>query len=410
MGASDALIHSQSGCKPRIFPITGLGTPDQIDRAQSLDPKVSLNREKVEELGRELPVGYLKGVPTVGCSLAQKEYGSIEFFNKLANAADSALSVTLNDFSTSYFDIAAYLDDDDGTFRGTLYYPNQRLTGFSISIGSPTAMIERSFDFTGEDAKILQGVNKYLIYKAATVASGEAGTYAMTLSDPFPVVDPNVASKYIFRVIRVKAGVSTELVETTNWTYSNATHILSILSATVADYYKVWYSAGAYPAGADPFVANDVDVAGLLANAASLYIGTTNYLYKVQSATVDVKFDREDIREIGNENVVVRGIKNKTVTITLGRILDKWTIEEVLAGKTVDYGILDVKLFSTDLTFLAKVYSDSAKGTFKIGLKATKMCPTDITPGSASIDNYLSSGDTLTGEDLLISTTEGDIA
>ena len=120
MGANDALVHSQSGCFPKIFPIKGDVAPADIDRAQSLDPKVTLNREKVEELGRILPVDYIKGTPTVGCSLAQKEYGSLDFFRKITNVADSVTKVTLEDFRTPYFDIATYLEDDDGNFRELL--------------------------------------------------------------------------------------------------------------------------------------------------------------------------------------------------------------------------------------------------------------------------------------------------
>jgi hypothetical protein len=103
--------------KPRIVPVLGDVDSAEIDRAQSIDPTVSLNREKVEEIGREEVVGYLKKSPTVGYRLTQLEYGSIEFWEKITNSNAKAGSgenpITLDDFKTPYFDINAYLTDDD---------------------------------------------------------------------------------------------------------------------------------------------------------------------------------------------------------------------------------------------------------------------------------------------------------
>jgi hypothetical protein len=410
MGANDALIHSQAGFKPKIFPIKGDVAPAEIDRAQSLDPRITMNREKIEELGRDGIVDYLKQTPTVGATLAQREYGSLEFFRKLANVSDATTSLTLNNFKTSYFDIVAYLEDDDGNFEGTLWYPEQRLTGFSITIGDPTAIIDRSFEFSGEKAKILQGDNKYLIYIRKAVESGDldsADAYAVTLDDPSPVEDPDNAGTYILRIIRVRSGESTELASSA-YSFSGPSS-LTIDSAQIGDVYKIFYSAGSYITGQEYFTENDSDLAGILAHSASIYIGTSDYLYKLQSATIDVRFDREDVREIGNKDVVVRGIRNKTVTITLGKLLDKWTMEEVLRGVATDYGIIDISQFSSNLTLISAVYSDSTKSTFKLGFKGTSMSPTEYTPGTATIDAYVNTGTTIEGENLLITTVSGDL-
>ena len=402
------MIHS-SYYKPRVFPIKGDTVPPEIDRAQAIDPTVSLNREKIEELGRDGVVGYLAQTPGVGITLTQREYGSLEFFEKLANVATSTTSLTLNSFKTPYFDICAYLEDDDGNFDGTVWYPNQRLSGFTITIGSPEALIDRSFTFAGEQAKILTDNNKYFVYIREVVNSGELvlTAFAVTLDDPTPTANPDSASETIFRVVRVRSGVSTELTYTTDFTYAAGT--LTVLVAALSDVYKIYYSAATYISGEDYFTENDTDLAGILANSASLYLGSSNYLYKVQSATIDVRFDREDVREIGNENVVVRGIRNRTVTVTLGKLLDSWTIEEVLRGESVGYGLIDVKRFSTDLTFIAAIYDDSDKETFKIGYTSTSMTPSDFTPGTGNIDQYVNSGVTLEGEELTIADNAAEI-
>lgn len=411
-----SLIHSQSGYKPRIYPYNGDVAPTQIDRAQSLDPTASLNRQKVEELGRDGVVTYIKKTPTTGCRLGQYEYGSLDFFRKICNKSAATTSVTLSDFKTSAFDICAYLLDDDATFKETLWYPKQRTSGFSINIGDPDALVERSFDFVGEDAKILQGNNKYYIYLAHTVETGEGGSYVeITIGSddyttyPVPVADPNHPTVYILRVLRVRSGVTTELVITTDYTYTDGTKKLRFLDADDFDVFKVYYSASSYISGASYFTNNDFDLGAIQANSCSLYIATTNYLHKIQSATIDVKFDREDLGEIGNADKILRGVKNKTVTINLGRKLDSRTIEEVLDGKAADWGIIDIRDFSANLTFIVAMYTDSDKGTFKLGLKATGMTPIDFKPASASIDNYVDTGNTLEGEALTITELVADL-
>ena len=112
--------------QPRIFPIKGDVAPAEIDRAQTIEPTATLNREKIEEIGRDGIVGYIKKSPTIAYRLTQYEYGNIELWQKLANTTTKGASgqsaITLNDFKTPYFDICAYLTDDDGTFTGTIWY------------------------------------------------------------------------------------------------------------------------------------------------------------------------------------------------------------------------------------------------------------------------------------------------
>ena len=153
-------VHS-SYFKPMIFPYNGDIAPANIDRAQTIDPSAATNWEKVEEIGREGIVGHLKKIPTIGYRLTQYEYGTLEFWRKITNKSDATTSLTLADFKTSAFDIVAYLTDDDSTVVGSLVYPELRTAGFSIGIGDPDSIIERNFDFVGEQCLMYQGDNKY---------------------------------------------------------------------------------------------------------------------------------------------------------------------------------------------------------------------------------------------------------
>ncbi len=402
------LIHADF-YKPRIFPILGDVDDAEIDRAQGIDPTVGLNREKIEEIGREGVVGYLKKSPTVGYRLTQLEYGNIEFWQKLVNnegkgdVAEDA--ITISDFKNAYFDIAGYMTDDAGAFNGTIYYPALRTAGFSITIGDPQANIERSFDLVGEGARQLQGDNKYFIYNKHTAGSG--GDNVIDLSAKAPAVDPDNAGVFMFRVVRVRGSVSTELVRTTDYSYSDGSKELTVVSIQSGDIIKSWYSSAIAPDV--QFTPNDVDVEAVAGDSVSIYLfvpgsgkpSSADYVYRLQSVTLDVRFDREDQREIGNKNVVQRGISNTTVSVTLGRILEGHTVEEILRGVDPGYGIIDVEKLTDQASLVIKVFDDNTKTNFKYGFRADGLSATEMKP-AVGVNEYVKRDNTLEGEDLSI--------
>ena len=408
------MIHS-SKYEPRIYPITGTNDDAEIDRAQAIDPTISLNREKVEEIGRDGVVGYLRKSPTTGYRLTQYEYGNIELWQKLVNDESKGDvgedAIDLNDFKTTYFDICAFLTDDDGTFRGTILYPSLRTAGFSITIGDPQAIIERSFDFVGENAKQLRGDNKYWIYVKSEVETGQLDTadnYDIDLSTRVPAEDPNEVDKYMQRVIKVRSGSSSELTSS-DYSYVASSTTLTISNAQVGDVYKVFYTSATAPA--TTFTLNDSDPTGIIADSAEIYLyipasaeqaDSNDYVYRLQSITLDVAFDREDLREIGNSEVVQRGVRDKTVTVTLGRILEELTVEEVLSGEGSSHGIIDFSKLSDSVALLVKIYEDNTKTTFKYGFYAYGLSPTEIR-GGAGVNEYVRRDNTLEGESLKIS-------
>lgn len=411
------MIHS-SLYQPRIFPLYGDVAPAEIDRAQAIDPTTGLNRERIEEIGRDGVVGYVKKSPTVGYRLTQLEYGSMEFFRKITNKADSVQTLTLNDFKTPAFDICAYLTDDDATFKGTLWYPKLRTNGFSLNIGAPDAVIERTFDLVGEEAIEWQGANKYVIYDTKTCASGSDDELDLTARPP--VADPDVDAgeaeevKYILRVVRVRSGASLELTATTNYTYANATKKLTFVGAQAGDIYKVWYTSSTAPSTL--FVKNDADAPALLADSCSIYLyipasgkpSANDYIYRLQSVTMDVAFEREDLKEIGNKRVVQRGINRKTVTVRLGRMLESFTIEEVLRGEVAGYGKLDFEKLTDRASLIVKMFSDNTKETFLYGFKAEGLSPTELR-GGAGVNAYVNAENSIEGESLVITSDSNEL-
>lgn len=406
------MFHS-SYFRPRIYPYKGDVAPVQIDRLQSLSATPTLNREKIREIGRDGIVAWRKRIPSTRVTAMQYEYGDLEFYRKIANVSDATNSVTLADFKDSMFDIAGYKTDDAGTFKGTVVYPKLRVSGFSFNIGDPQAYIERNFDFIGEDEDIYQNNNKYYIYKKFTALGG--APESITVNTPTAIVDPDNSGQYMIRVLRVNIsdGTTTELTYTTS-TASGDNYAFSAPStltvATVAnDIIKVYYTASTYIAG-DVFTNNDIDAAALSAENATilLYVGTNNTIYKLQSIAIDVSFDRTDYYEIGNDEVIQRGVRENTVRITMGKILDAYTIEEVMRGVSSTYGRINTRKYIDNATMRLKIYGNSAKSSFNIGLKSTNLSPVSF-DNAVPVNDYLNRNAVLESDNLTISTLESVI-
>lgn len=403
---SDLIKRSQF--QPRYIPYLGNTEAVQIDRAQTLDPSGDYPSVDDKELGTKLKLGTTKETSVIGCSLTQREYGSIEFYRALANKTSG--TVTLDDFASSAGDINAYIADSDDAIVSTLWYPRQRLVSLGLSIGDPEALVDRSFTFIGEDAITLKDNNKYLIYKKKTLTAPDIGSgdiAVITVEDPVAEENPDKAGKYMLRVLRVKAGITSELSEGTG--YTSTANALTVQDCAVDDVIKYYYSASSWVTSpVSPFITNVSDLNSIRANQVVLYLGSANRIYKIQSGSISADLSREDISEIGNVAIIARSVLENAVSIDLGKLLDSsFTLEEVLRGNTS--GLLDSSKYATDLTFSVAVYSDSTHSTFLLGYKSTNCSVSASRPGTGTIDANVDSGYTLKSDNLLITNQIGDL-
>jgi len=404
---ADKLIQSESGFMPKIFPYGSTVLEANIDRAQDLDPDGTLNYHEDKELGNPAKVANTFLSSEVGGRLTQREYGSLEFYRRLANVEDSVRDITLSDFESSAFDIVAYYKDTDGDAFGTAVYEKQRLAGFSVTISDPEAVTDRSFDFVGENAKTFVDSMKYLIPVKYTCLVGDIGTATISIGTtgdgfedyPTPVEDPRNSDQYIIRAARIRGTAVSDLTVGTDISFDGVDEV-EVTGCLEGDIIKFYYGAATYISGAIPWTANTSDLPSISAHSASIYLGTANYLYRLQDVTLDVRLTREDKKEIGNKEVVQRGVTKNEVTVTLGRLLDRVAIEDILAGGDMD--LIDINELGNDFTLIVALYDDSKKTTFKMGYKAATLYPSGWKPGSAAIETHVSAGNTLTGDDLTI--------
>ncbi len=367
------MIHAKM-CKPRSFPFNSERAPEQIDRLQSINGDLTMNREPVYEIGRTSRLGYKKSTPSFAYSATQFEYGSMDFFYALANKETPASNgldnyVDLDDMVDTQLDIAAFLTDESAVFSGTVVFPGLRVNGFSINIGDPQATIERSFDLVGEDYKMIDG--KYFAYQTTTAAGAST---AIVLS---PGAVEISSGEYIYRVLRVRSGIVSELVKTTDWTFVNGTNTLTVTGGSAGDVIKVYYvSATAYTT---TWTDNDVDPDLLLAEYAEIRLkaGTSTRIYRLQSVGIDVAFERDDKGEIGNSAKVQYGVNSKTVTVALDRFAENFALEDLLMDDNT-YPMISPVDFAEDIQMQVLVYGEKAHTTPKIGYLISGLSPAAV--------------------------------
>lgn len=437
------MIHS-SFFQPEIFPV-GVGTPSSIARVQAIDPTANTNFQRVKEIGRLYTVGYVRHIPSVTYRMTQIEYGSFNFWQQITNKPSDVTTITLEDFKTTSFDMAAFLTDDNYQYRGVKLFPYMRTSGFSLNIGNPDATVERTFNFVGEKSVIFEApygvseANPY--YTEVDKTCGTATDDIVDLSAYTALIDPDVpntfpvAEQYIFRVALtrtitaydpntnsiVSAPITTVLspvyqalnpaVQTPDYTYNTGTKYVTLnYGVEAGDVIKVWFISSNRPVEGT-FVQDNTDIAGLNATATDIFLfvpgsGEPNagaYLYRIQSAAIDVTFERADLKEIGNRNVVQLGINLNKVNIKLGRIMEKFTIDEVMRGVVPGYGKLDIENYGFNMSLIVKMYEDDTKTNLLYGMYATQLAPMDFSEG-VPVNNYVKENATLDGEFLLITT------
>jgi len=410
------MIHSKAN-QPFIFPWEGDVAPAQIDRLTDMGGDITISKDKLYELGRNGILGYKKNTPSLKYTAKEYEYGSMDFWYKLAgiNTPDSDgldQSIDLDDIKAKFFDITAKLTDEDAltTFRGTIWFPKLRINGFSINIGDPDAIIERSFDLVGEDYKI--AVAKYFAYAKKDVVA--PGNETMVLN---PVAIAYASSKYILRVLRIRDSKVTDLEEGSGddeFSYVNGTATLTINDCEAGDIIKVYYisdTASTVPAWLD----NNIDAKYLQAKNVEIYLkvgtGEVQRVHKLQTVGMDISFDRTDWKEIGNPEVVQTGVKSKTVKVTFNRLMEDFIVEILLAGKdpdALDYPLIDTRNLADNITLTVKVFAEETHDTFLMGYKITDLTTTAIS-SAQTVEDYQKQNATMESDNFMITPDSSEL-
>ena len=102
-------------------------------------------------------------------------------------------------------------------------------------------------------------------------------------------------------------------------------------------------------------------------------------------------------------------MRDVTNRIVLGRILETWSIEEVLRGVAgLNYGKLDVKNYKSNMRLQVQIFSDNTKKNFKLGYEYISLSPTGV-DANIPLNDYVKKGITLEGEIGFITNIQGEL-
>lgn len=409
------VIRHSSGFKPISVSERADVSKDNWDRVQNFSVSVNQPQEKLYELGRLEKMATDKDKLEASVSITQYEYGTLDSFLQIAGlSAMPSGGLDLDDFDDARTDfISPGKTEFGGTVEQTLWIERLSLDSLAININADERL-ERSFELSGNYCKIAREGNKYVIFKSNDAPSGTSGSYDIVLSDPAPVVNPNVAGNYILKVYRIRAGVATELDETTDYTWTNGTTTLNIISALADDNFRIWYTAASYGTAGDPEVINNSDKFFLSADNVTVSVddGTNSpvELDKLTSLSMSATLNRIGEGAIGTSENLFNDVESYDVSVDLGGFVKNYPIQEALmtqAGQ--NWGIIDYNEMN-EVAVLVKVFATSAKSTFVIGYLITGCELSDDSPAEYSANEFGSATITLNSDNMKISTTESDIA
>ncbi len=132
-------------------------------------------------------------------------------------------------------------------------------------------------------------------------------------------------------------------------------------------------------------------------------------LDKLTGLSIDATLNRSGEGAIGTSENLFNDVESYDVSVSLDGFVKNYPIQEALmtqAGQS--WGIINYSDMSA-VSILVKVYETSAKTSFIIGYKMTGLEITDDSPADFSANEFGSATVSLESDNLLISTTEGDI-
>lgn len=408
------MIRHAGYWKPTIYPFNGNVGKSEIDRLQELRGAPTLPVDQIYEIGRYEKVCSMKRPPEVALTLRQIEYGSLEFYRKMA--CKEGGNIQLQDFDDALFHIVGYEGDSSQVLKASILFPRCRLNRIGFSIGGPEDIIERSFDITADSKIIWQNNNKYFILKTFEIESGDIESdesVELLLENPYPIQDPDTSS-YVYEVLKVRGNETKEIEEgaAKDFVYNNSTHLLTVQNCEIGDIIKVYYTSSSYISGQEYHEVNDIDACALYAYHVSIWLvdgAITNYLYRLNSIGIETSFDRQNVKEIGNRETVETGIRTRMVRVNPTGFVKDYSLEEIVRGVAgQNYGKIDIEKFKDTISIVVKVYSDLEKQNFIIGYQVEKMSVSGLDK-NIPVNDFLTKAITWESDNLLITDNEDDL-
>lgn len=409
---AESIRHARS-VSPWLIPNKG-GTAGDLHALTNTNKTSSQDEERISFVGTSDEC-VDKSLPEVTVSFPQAERGEIDTYLKLANLSSEPVGgIDLLDFSSALVDYYEYQRDSEaGTIERTVWVPKLAISSLSLDIADPEARVERTIELTSDNKIILGYGQKFGIHKKVTAGSGVSGSYAIDLSDPEPIVDPNESGVYVLRLDRTRDGETETLTLGTDYTFNTSTDDITVLAADGGDVYNVYYSAASFGTGGDPTTPDPLPTPCFIkADSVTVLISDGNEeieLTKLTSLSITATINRIDESVIGSDEKVLREIDDTPVDVSFGgRVKNSEILEAFMGHLDDDWGIVDIKKFLSNVRVTVKLYSDSTKSTFLLGYQVDGLSFQGDDEGFDAGDFGAFSVDA-SSSNLLITTTEADL-
>lgn len=409
---ADEILHGRA-ISPYIIPNKG-GSADDFHGLTNVGADPSVASEKVYVIGKTAACGTDKETPVVTVPLPMLERGEIASYLTLANLDTEPVGgLDLLDFSSSLVDVVYYIKDaNDGDVVASMWMPKCALNSLAINFDDPKGRITRDLEVGSDDRRVFLGDNKYLIHLEDIAGSGVSGSYVIDISDPAPVISPVDGEGYVLRIDRTRDDITTSLVITTDYTYDNSPKEITVIAALADDVYNVYYSAASFGTPADPTSIDSDTICYLKAENITVLIddGVTELeMDRLSSLSISVTINRVDENVLGNDERILREITDTPVTITFSGRVKNYNGEKAWMAQLGDTEVISsVKLFSDDVKISVKIFDSAVKDTFLIGYQTNSLSYTDGSFSTAA-NEFGTMDVTAEGDNLLITTTEGDL-
>lgn len=372
--------HTQSACV-----IDDYITP----RVTSWGYSADLASESIEELGNPNIVETLDDTPTISSTLDLNDYGSVETLAVLANRYQypdtgsgwlggdgTSWSITNSHFEVASVDLLNHIKAgaDDALNDRAVWLNNCTITSYSATysvdgFATESVSLENSSEYqfinSYKYARVLRPV---VHYDHHTGAGACDGTRALLVSPS--VGDSTTYSTFNYNNVlgdlwKNTTGVITGIYLTEDgviqnsadwatdgtWVYSPTATIGNIVFAASSRYRLVARHAGLEADSTNFAGPTATGRAGLRKGNAKLYfwdsgsgaagssaptVGSSFYSKRIQSISVDVSWNREQLEQLGEHEPYFRGVESTEITATINAIGSNAELFAIAAGKGVD--------------------------------------------------------------------------
>ncbi len=275
-----------------------------LTRAQSFDINANVPTEVIDEIGNSSHAGVSSAPAEVALSVSVFDTG-IDLARALTGKT-AATSFSLDYFANAQVDYVGLVRDNSGNFYRSVYVRNACIN--SIQYGYDTAgNAVEAYSLLGDNLTVFDG---YVLTKSYTIVAADVTNGYFTV--PVTGAEAPVQTKansyfngaYLLKVTKTTSGVTTNLTEGTDYTYTAATKRITISGLAAGQVFTItFYSAQTGTPVAPVFNAAVPAVRGEF-TPVSIGLSTKTLIPRLQTAKIGINLAQKRVPQLGSRQVL----------------------------------------------------------------------------------------------------------